>query len=123
MNVATWRVEIPDWHPARLNQLLRNRWVRRDLRQLDDDMVAAYCRLAEVTRATLRRRVSLEITLTPRQRGADPDCWWKSVLDALVNCGAIRDDSVRWVELGAVVVRKGKRRQTIILIEDVEEET
>lgn len=117
----TWQVRIENWHPARLNQLMVNRWKKHDLRRLDDDMVSAMCRFFQVPKATGKRRVSLEITLGPRMR-ADPDCWWKSLLDALKNCGMIMDDNSKWVELGGVVVTHGPRRETLITLEDLSEE-
>lgn len=118
--MSRFRISIPHWQPARLNDLLNCHWGRKArLRKADDEMVAFYARQESVPPATGPRRVSLEVTLTPRQR-ADPDCWWKSVLDALVNCKLLVNDDASWCDLGAVSVTKGAERRTVIVLEDIQ---
>lgn len=118
--MSTFRIVIPQWQPSRLNDLMKCHWGRKTrLRKADDDMVAYYARMESVPPATGPRRVSLEVTLTPRQR-ADRDCWWKSVLDALVNCRLLVNDEATWCDLGAVTVTKGDVRQTVIVLEDIQ---
>lgn len=114
-----WDVVIPGWLPARANQLMRCHWqVRRRLRRQDDDVIALHCIQLGVPMAGGKRRVSLSVTLAPRQR-VDPDCFWKSVLDALTNCGRLVDDDYRYVELGPVTIGTGPARKTVITLEDV----
>lgn len=118
----TYEIEIERWHPTRLNELLGLPWSRARRKHRDADMVAGYCLQRHVTRATGKRRVSLTIGLGPRERGGDPDCYWKSLLDALVKCGALVDDSAKWVDLGAVeyVREKPRRKFARITLVDVE---
>jgi hypothetical protein len=55
--------------------------------------------------------------LGPRQRGADPDAYWKSLLDALVHAGLLVDDSPKWCELGPVRFERECRRKPAIQLE------
>jgi Holliday junction resolvase RusA-like endonuclease len=66
-----------------------------------------------------KRRVSLTLTLAPRQRGADPDAYRKSLLDALTHAGMLLDDNRQGVELGPVQFIRGEHKATAILLEDV----
>lgn len=119
--MATLKVQIPLWHPARLNQWDGAHWaVRAQLKADDREMVGIFCQQVGVPHAKKKRRVSLHIILAPRQRAADPDAWWKSLLDALVACGALLDDSPRWVELGPVTYERGMRKATAITLEDAD---
>ncbi|HYH64303.1 MAG TPA: hypothetical protein VD866_06355 [Urbifossiella sp.] len=115
-------VDIPRWHPARVNQLLGGHWARgHKLKSRDRFMVLAYARDAKVPPATGRRRVRLKIVLLPGQRGGDPDCYFKSLLDALTGCGALADDNRQHVELAPVEYERGTRDDwgTVITLEDV----
>jgi Holliday junction resolvase RusA-like endonuclease len=110
------RLAIPNWIPATLNQWDGRHWsVRARLKKADRDLVAWYAREQEIPKATGKRRVSLEIVLGPRGRKSDPDAYWKSVLDALVSCQALLDDSAKWVELGQVTFSRGPRGSAITL--------
>jgi hypothetical protein len=115
-----FRLHIPSWHPARLNELLGCSWQRRHrLKKADRELVALYGKLARIPPATGRRRVCLHLVLGPGQRAGDPDAYWKSLLDALVACGLLVDDSRQWVELGEVTFSRGKARAAVITLEDV----
>lgn len=114
-----WQVHIPDFHPARLNQLLGHHYRRGRLKRDDAMLVAHHLVQARVPRATGKRRVSLRLTLAPRQRAGDPDAYWKSLLDALVRCGALVDDNRHWCELGPVTFERGTRLETVIILEEV----
>jgi Holliday junction resolvase RusA-like endonuclease len=70
------------------------------------------------TKATGKRRVTITIILGPRQRGADPDAYFKAVGDALVDCGALVDDSRKWVEWMPVRYDRGKNTGCMIELED-----
>jgi len=76
-------------------------------------------RSEKVPKAQGKRRVSLEIVLGPRQRGGDPDSYWKLLLDNLKHLGLIRDDNKEWVELGPVTFSRGPQRATAITLEDL----
>jgi hypothetical protein len=110
---------IEGWHPARLNELLGN-WQRRArLKKHDRELVAGYALVQRIPSATGKRRVSLLLTLAPGQRGADPDSFWKSTLDALVHAGLLLDDNRQAVELGDVRFTRGPARETTVIIEDL----
>ncbi len=116
--MTAWRVTVPNWLPCRTNELMSATPKKRHrLRRADDAMVATYCRMAEVPKATGPRIISLEITLAPKQR-ADRDCFWKSVLDSLVNCQALLDDRSDYCRTGEVTVIRGRERCTVIVIEE-----
>lgn len=113
-------LDIPGWLPCRLNQLLGHWSTRHRLKKADRETVGLYARQAGIPRARGKRRVSLVLTLAPRQRAADPDAWWKSVLDALTACGLLVDDNRQGCELGSVTFQRGRQKATTIILEDVE---
>jgi hypothetical protein len=114
---------IPGWHPNTVNQLLRSVRERIRLKKADRQLIATYARLAGIPPAAGKRRVSLCITLGPGQRAADPDAYWKSLLDALVQCGQLVDDNRQGCELGEVAFERGGERKTTIMLEDLEVRT
>ncbi|HKI30283.1 MAG TPA: hypothetical protein VKA46_00225 [Gemmataceae bacterium] len=118
--MATHVLTIPDWHPARLNQLLTQHWrPRYRLKRADAALVATYAHLTGIPPATGRRRVLLRITLGPRQRAGDPDAYWKSLLDALKAARLLVDDNRQGVELGPVTFDRGPARATAITLENL----
>ena len=99
--MATYRLVIEGWHPARLNQLLAGHWSRcHRLKRADRQLVGLESKLQGIPPATGKRRVSLTLVLGPRQRAGDPDSYFKSLLDALTHAGMILDDNRQSVELG-----------------------
>lgn len=123
-NKASWKMRheilITDWHPVRLNQLLNCHWgTRSKLKKQDRELIRFYAGFFAVPPAKGKRRVSLVLTLAPKQRAGDPDAFFKGLLDALVNCGLLVDDNRQWVELGTVEFVRGKTRQTRIVLEDL----
>lgn len=121
MNATATRheIRIEGWAPTPLNRLLGNHHAAARLKKLDREYVILHARLARVSRATGRRRVSLRITLPPRQRRWDPDALWKSSLDALVHANMLRDDCPKWCELGQVEYVRGAALATVIVLEEV----
>jgi hypothetical protein len=115
--VAVWTIELP-CHTARLNELLRSVKARVRLKKRDRGLVLVACRNVSLPPATGKRRVSLQVTLGSGQRRADPDAWWKSLLDALRHAHAIVDDGPRWCELGPVEYARG-RVGMVITLEDL----
>jgi hypothetical protein len=83
-------------------------------------MIGTYARLARILPAKGKRRVSLHLTLAPRQRAADPDAFWKSTLDALVAAELLTDDNRQSVELGTVTFDRGPARRTVITLADLD---
>jgi hypothetical protein len=121
MRGQCYEIVIPRWHPTALNRLLGCHWgTRSRLKRADTDLIAICARQAGVPRATGRRRVSLQITLAPRQRAADPDSFWKALLDGLVRAGLLVDDDRFGVELGDVTFGRGPEPGTVIVLEDRE---
>jgi hypothetical protein len=117
-NVYT--LTIPGWQPARVNQWDGRHWaVRARAKKADRELVGAYARLAGIPPASGKRRVSLTLTLAPRQRAGDPDAYFKSLLDALVHAGPLLDDNRQGVELGGVEFERGAEHATRVLLEDL----
>jgi Holliday junction resolvase RusA-like endonuclease len=119
--IREWKIEIPLWRPATVNDMTKrgNHWSRAArLKQRDLEMIACYSIVAKVPEATRKRRVGLEI-VQPIGRFPDPDNVWKSLLDALVLLGLLRDDSAKWCELAPPVFTRGPGR-TVITLTDLE---
>lgn len=112
---------VPGWHPTPLNKFVGRHWsVGHKAKTLDANMIHIHGKMhAGIPVAELKRRVSIEITLAPRQRACDPDAYWKSLLDGLVACGLLRDDSNKWCELGKVRFFRGAAKCTRIILEDI----
>jgi Holliday junction resolvase RusA-like endonuclease len=69
--------------------------------------------------ARTKLRLSVLIVLPPRRRAVDPDSVTKSLADALVHAGALRNDSHLWVEHGPVQFARGGRLTTYVTLETV----
>lgn len=115
-------VNIPDWRPATLNNIMSGHWSKgAKLKKADKRVIAATCR--GIPSAECKRRVSLEIFTLKGKRICDPDAFWKTTLDALVHCKLLVNDTPDYVELGDVVQHKYKKGEwsgTTIVLEDVE---
>lgn len=113
-------VLILNWTPVRLNQLIGyHPMTAHRHKRKDRDLIHVYCLRAGITKATGKRRVHLTIMIPPRGRAADPDAYWKSLLDGLVHCGALKGDSRQWVELAPVTFIKAQHKGTLITLEDI----
>jgi hypothetical protein len=111
---------IEGWHPCRLNQLVGCHWGTRSKRKrLDREVIALEALVQKIPKALGKRRISLVLTLAPRQRAGDPDSAWKSLLDALVAAGLLVNDSHLWCELGEVRFERGKAQRTVIVLTDL----
>lgn len=119
--MATYTVTIPNWHPTRVNQWDGKHWGVRSRAKASDRGRVFFYLLNNLVQPHCRqpRRVTLTIVLGPRQRGGDPDAYWKSLLDALVYAGYLKDDSKEWVELMPVQYERGPEKATIITLEDL----
>lgn len=117
---SRWTVTIPRWHPTKLNDLVSAHWGKRSRMKLADlQTVAAACLDAGVRMALGRRRVALTIVLGKGQRAGDPDAYHKSLNDALVRCGALRDDSRTWCELAPVQFERAAQKSARIELTDL----
>lgn len=116
----TYRIEIPGWVPTPLNRLIGGHWKGRwDRKKRDRTMVVVHAWKSRIPPATGRRRVGLHVTLPPGQRRWDPDCFWKSCLDALVAARLLVDDGPKWCELVEVTYERTGVLSTTIILEDL----
>lgn len=116
--VAAQELFIPCWHPIALNKLMGH-WAERAKRKAGDRAII-WGESYGARRATGKRRVSLEIILGHKQRGCDPDAYWKSLLDALVHAKLLINDNRQNCELGPVTFsRDAKRWGTRVTLEDL----
>ena len=108
-------------HVTRLNTLFGLHWAKRNRVKHDDmEWIAIECCNQGVTRAATKKRVSIVVTCGPKGRMPDPDAFLKVILDGLVRCGALVDDSSKWCEIGDLFVVRGTVRSTTITLEDVQ---
>lgn len=114
-------ITISEWNPATINQLLAGHWSKgAKLKKHDKRIVWTASLECKVPKATVKRLVGLTINLGKGQRACDPDAYWKSLLDALVKCGMLVNDSPKWVELLPVkYTRDGGKKHTIITLTDM----
>jgi Holliday junction resolvase RusA-like endonuclease len=117
--MTCFTINIPRWHPAPLNKLMKGHWANgHQLKKVDRAMVAAY--VSGVPKATGKRRVSLHIILDKGQRACDPDSYQKSLNDALGRAGMLVDDNRQHVELAPVTfLRDPKAWGSVIQLEDL----
>lgn len=120
MTASTWTLRIPGWHPAPLNRLMHGHWSNgARLKKSDREQISMACRVGGVPAAEGRRAVALLLVLGKGQRACDPDAYSKSLLDGLVQAGALRDDNRNWVEWRPVQFARGDVKEAIITLEDV----
>ena len=120
--MATYTIEIPNWHPARINQFVGKHWgVGHRLKKADVSMIAFYAKLAHVPIASKKRRMQLTIVYGKRKRQADKDAYWKSLLDALVCAGMLVDDSPKWVTCEEPIYERAAKSLTRIELTDIDE--
>jgi Holliday junction resolvase RusA-like endonuclease len=117
--VRCYRLDIPGWIPASVNQLLASVQARIRLKKLDRHMVCVYARLAGIPAAIGQRRLSATFAFAKGQRRCDADNLLKSLLDACVHAGLLKDDGPAWCELGVVQCVHGEYRGTTITVEDI----
>lgn len=123
--MSQYEIVIPNWIPARLNQLMGNRKRAGALKKRDKLKIAIEQRFRPIPEATGRRRVTIEITYAKGDRQADPDAYQKSVHDALVKAKLLKNDTNRWVEMTHPIYLptnpryRTERRMTRIILEDI----
>lgn len=115
----TYKLRIDSWHPARLNQLMRGWRTAHRLKKVDRNLISSYCIINRIPLANGPREVGITITLGPRQRAADPDAYWKSALDALVNANMLIDDNRQYCRCLPVEFERGTERATLITLRDL----
>lgn len=114
----THTLTIPGWRPRTVNELLGN-WRRASrLKKADREIIGVAAHQAGIPKAAGRRKVTVTVTVRPQGGIPDGDNLWKSLLDALVHAGMLRDDSQAWCQLGEMGVDRGEPK-TVIVLEDV----
>ena len=112
---------IPDFTPRSANEYTFAKVGTRIRKKKGDrDLVAHYAQQSGIPKATGKRRISLIVTLAKGGRAVDPDNAWKGLLDGCKQAGLLVNDSHKWVELGEYTIRRGERRSTLVILEDVE---
>lgn len=119
MKPTIWTLDISGWHPAPLNTLLGHKMKAHRLKARDRKIIGDAVMAYRVLPADCKRRVTLTLVYAPGERAVDPDASWKSLLDALVASGALRNDSSRWVSYDEPIVLRGEERRCIITLQDV----
>lgn len=118
MSAGVWTFRIPNWEPTPVNKLYDHHWAsRRKHKQSDAEIVAHYGR--GVPGAVRKRSVSLHVVFPPGKRMPDVDAYAKSLLDSLVGCGILVNDSSAWCVLEPVGYSRGQELTTFITVEDV----
>ncbi len=116
---GVWTFRIPNWAPTPLNKILYGKhWsdgARR--KRSDGEVVAHYGR--SVPKAKQKRTVSLHVVFPKGKRMPDVDAYAKSLLDSLVHCDLLVNDSGPWCLLYPVTYSRGEVLTTFITIEDV----
>lgn len=116
---GTYTMTILGWRPRSLNELIGfHHMTVYKLKKRDKERIALEKLVQGIPDAVHKRRVSLRIMLQGRDKVMDGDNVWKSILDALVACLALVNDTQEWVELGSVEYERGKRA-TVLTLTDV----
>lgn len=84
----------------------------------DKQIISAAVKAYGIPPAEERRSVSMIIIHPPGKRFCDKDSQWKSVLDAMVCSGAIKNDSHAWVSCEPVEFARGEKLRTVITIQE-----
>lgn len=110
-----WTIDIPDWHPHLLNELLTaHRMKAARMKKEDADFFAAYGFNAGVPKAKVKRWVRCTFFGWHSGRRPDPDAFFKSTLDGLVQARLLVDDSGKWCEWERPRIIPSKERRTVV---------
>lgn len=119
MPASTWTLWIPGWHPTPLNKLMHGHWsIGAKRKKADAQQVATAVRAYGVPPAICSRRLEVLIVLGKGQRACDPDAYLKSLLDALVLAGALKNDNRTWVEWFPPRFARGEIAATYITLSE-----
>lgn len=110
---------VPDWHPSRINELSALPLGGYKRKKRDRIIIAWRASMCGVPRASGKRLLRLILLFPKGKRMGDPDSYWKSLCDALVQCGALVNDSKDWVELAPVEYFRGATMMSIVILEDL----
>lgn len=79
------------WEISTKNVFKNNR-----IKKADMEVIAYYSK--DLIKADCKRRVTIRCTIPKGARRLDDDNCWKIMLDALVKCGMLVNDSPKWVQ-------------------------
>lgn len=113
-------ISIPHWRPATVNELLGHWTKGHRLKKRDRYLVWGIARQERIPVATGKRMVKTHVTYKPGGE-FDPDNIMKSLLDALVQAGMLKDDSDNWCDWTKPTLEKGSSQVwgTRIILEDM----
>lgn len=101
-------LSIPHWLPTSDNKLISSHWATANkLKKSDANIIYWTMREERIPTALKKRRVEVLIMCKPKGRMPDPTNFAKSLLDALVKCRLIIDDSQRWCEYVTPKIERG----------------
>lgn len=118
MKPTIWTLDIPGWHPTPLNKLLGHRMKASRLKAHDREIVGKAVLAYAVPAADEKRSVEMTLIYAAGERAVDPDASWKSLFDALVAAGALKNDSSAWVTYREPIILRGPIKRTIITIQE-----
>lgn len=120
MKPTIWTLCIPGWIPTPLNKLLTRHWAAAGrLKRQDQLTILDAVRAYGVPPADTKRRVELTVIYPKGKRMYDKDAFDKSLHDALVTTGAIKNDSPAWLEAAEPVYARGDSLCSYITIQEV----
>ena len=114
-----YRYTIPAGPPSNNEYIGRNnRWRYQEIKKRWALLVAAYCHPRPP--APLERSKVLVTYYFPDKRRRDPDNYApKMILDGMVRCGIILDDSFRNIDLSLCAEFGSKGAKTEIIVEEI----
>lgn len=120
IGTAEWTFRVPGWTPTPLNRILYGKhWTIGARLKMDDfEMIAYYGRHVPKT-GNAKRSVSLHVVFPPKKRMPDVDAYAKSLLDALVSCCIIVNDSQHWCRMEPVSYSRGDMLCSFITVSEV----
>lgn len=116
-------ITIGHWLPTSDNKLKSHWAVSNRLKKADANTIWKHMLIDRVPSALNKRRVEVLIMCKPIGRMPDPSNYAKSLLDALVKCRLIIDDSQRWCGYVTPVIERGTKQAwgTSIILTDMED--
>jgi Holliday junction resolvase RusA-like endonuclease len=126
--MSTTVLYLPKFLPTSLNKSVGRHWsVKAKQKNGDLEIVQHYAReqrlamTLHLDAALPARRVNVRMVLPKGQRAFDRDNILKGLLDALVQCGLLVNDSPRWCQIGQIeyVRHDGGLRETFVILEDL----
>jgi hypothetical protein len=119
--MPVYTLTLPDWRPPSKNELFRGTLRERmRLQEKAAELVGNYAHVQGIPKATGPRKVNVRFTYPRGARFHDADAFYPSLLDCLVACHLLVDDSPKWVRIGLWAFQEGHSQQTVIRLRDLE---